>query len=200
MKINVFVCCISLSTAALAQSSKDVNVVNTPSVTVEGTVPVSVSNTSAIPVNVGNTSAIPVNVGNTAPIVVRDADQSARQLYQFSTGGIIPAGVANDCIVTFTVPADKTLVVQYVTVSGTGHQGDDMRLSLSITNGGNSQYANHVVDFHWLSATSAFFVGSQQMTAYGAPGSIACFGLQRDSGSTAVLAEFTLAGYLIPAP
>jgi len=92
--------------AAPSSQPQNVNVVNTPTVNAQqiGTW------------NVGINGTPVVKIDNASPVVTRDTENPARQRIVASNGAFLQDGqwVADSPI--FTVPAGKTLVVEYVSV------------------------------------------------------------------------------------
>jgi hypothetical protein len=94
-------------------SGKDVNVVNTPNVNVVNTPTVQAQQSGVW--DVGITGMPTVQVANTAqaPVLGRDVDEPARQPFQRS-GVLSFAAGETTSTVEFTVPANKRLVIEYV--------------------------------------------------------------------------------------
>jgi len=146
---------VSTSTTSYAQSasSKDVNVVNTPSVNVANTPNVNVTNTP----NVNIANAPDVKVTNTPD--VRSADNPARQPVEAKTACTLTddTGACSGSI--YTVPAGKRLVIEFVTMNAqTRNAGEVAQLMIEISGGGSTYFLP-------LTAPSIDFFGEQIISA-----------------------------------
>jgi hypothetical protein len=123
------------ATQTQAQQTKDVNVVNTPTVNVSNlpavTGSVSVTNTPSV--NVANTpnvnvtslpavqlsSTTPLNVKNdpTTPLIIRDADNPARNFFQQHFSFVVQDGTFGGTVNLGSVPANSTLVIEHINMT-----------------------------------------------------------------------------------
>lgn len=189
-----------------------VKVVNTP-LPVQGTVGAQQNGTW----NVGITGG-PVTVSNVldassnpVPIVVRDADNPARQPFT-ATCALAPdtafatAGFAENCAITGNyprVPPNKRLVIEYVSVHAVFVPGQLANVQVQFISGGN----NTLVDFIPTNggrlvgppagATATVSMASSPTRLYVDPGSfIDCYGYN-NQGSLFTDGSCTFSGYLI---
>lgn len=103
---------------------------------------------------------------------VRDADHPARQAFQISlcTGGWPPGcGSTPD---QFTVPADKRLVIEYVSAHCNANHFSDTLSSISVQTivDGVPAFHSLVPVFMGNSASFRHYVAAQQMRVYADPG------------------------------
>ena len=121
-----------------------VTIANTPAVTVSGTAAVSVTNTPTV--NVGNTPSVNVasmpavqlannshvTIANTAVPVVdtNHKDPFLAALGVFTNGTTSGSG-------SFTVPANKRAVIEFISVSGDTGGDAEVRISTGVVNFGN---------------------------------------------------------------
>jgi hypothetical protein len=192
---------------------KNVNVVNTPNVNVTNTPGVTVTNTPTV--NVGNTPS--VNVANTAtvqvsgtpsvevkndastPVITRSTDEPARQPFStFQTCSTNTNGGTQECTSTFSVPANKELVIEYVSVLSFGFGNPNpARSTITTTAGGAS------VPYRFLRGDpSPIFNNEFQSNAvvriYADSGTtVTLTGTQNGNGSTF---QFSLSGYYVNVP
>lgn len=98
-------------------SSKDVNVVNSPTVQAQQSGAWNVGITGTPTVNLANNS-VQVNNPATNPVLVRDVDISARQPVQVEGFVSVGIGQSSNGKVIYTVPVGKRLVVEFVSAEG----------------------------------------------------------------------------------
>jgi hypothetical protein len=127
--------------AARAQAPRDVNVVNTPSVSVSNTPSVTVSNTPAVTVSnsptvtVGNSSAAPVPVhavGTGTPVrlvghIVSDAVSTPGTE---TTGSVVNFGPTG-----YVVPAGKQLIIEFASAFQTTNAGLAVQAAVRVNSG-----------------------------------------------------------------
>src|SRR5579859_1015363 len=89
---------------------------NTPTVNVSGTVPVSGG------VAITNTPSGTAGAANTTGVVIKDLDEPARQPFQTRLLCSTTAAGSIYCQASYTVPAGKELVIEYVQVSSTENE------------------------------------------------------------------------------
>jgi hypothetical protein len=123
-KSALFMMAAGSMAVAVPQNSKDVNVVNTPTVNVSTLPPVSgsvaISNTPSV--NIANTPTVQlstttpliVKTDPSTPLIVRDADNPARNFFQQHFGFIVPDGSFSGTVDLGTVPANSVLVIEYL--------------------------------------------------------------------------------------
>lgn len=95
------------------RSTENVNVVNTPRVNVANTPTVNAEQSGAWSVGITGTSAVEVVNPSDSPVLGRDVDQPARHPFQRSVVMDFASG-KGIATAQFTVPANKPLVVEYV--------------------------------------------------------------------------------------
>lgn len=115
------------ATQTQAQQTKDVNVVNTPTVNVSNlpavTGSVSVTNTPNVNVTslpaVQLSSTTPLNVKNdpTTPLIIRDADNPARNFFQQHFSFVVQDGTFGGTVNLGSVPANSTLVIEHINMT-----------------------------------------------------------------------------------
>jgi len=191
---------------------KNVNVVNTPNVNVANTPSVSVTNTPTV--NVGNTPS--VNVANTAtvqvsgtpsvevkndvssPVITRGADEPARQPFSLFQSCSTTAGGTQICTTSFNVPANKALVIEYVSVLCFGFGNPNPARSTITTTAGGA-----TVPYNFLRGDpSPIFNNEFQSNAlvriYADPGTtVTLTGTQSGNGSNF---QFSLSGHYVNVP
>ena len=177
--------CFALSSATQAAPSPpsptNVNVVNTPNV--------SVVNTTA------------------SPVPMRDVDNPARQPFQAQVRGGFADGASSTGDITIaTVPAGKRLVIEHVSAFGTM-----LPTQKVINGGSNvpwhDPFSTIVLQYQWHSQGSNadgsrdYFVVSEALRVYANPGAISCFA-ERNSvaGANPDSVTFTISGYFVDCP
>lgn len=118
---------VSPSQAQKSANTKDVNVVNTPTVNVATMPPVtgSVAVTNTPNVNVTSLPAVqlssttPLNVKNdpTTPLIIRDADNPARNFFQQHFSFVVQDGNFGGTVNLGSVPANSTLVIEHINMT-----------------------------------------------------------------------------------
>lgn len=173
-------------------------------VTIQNTsVPVTIGNTS-LPVTVGN-SSLPVTIGNTSvPVTIGNTSVSTenapQQPFQWSGDLDYDRGNAQG---GFTVPAEKRLVIEYVSGSGTLRSTDGINgilHELSVTTNAAGVSAKHYLTTStqgWDAKNYLRYLSvSQNMRAYADPDTKVNVSIRADwSGSMSI----TISGYLIDA-
>ncbi len=156
----------------------NVNVVNTPSVTVSNPVTV-------------DTSA--------APLAVQDVDEAKKQLFQWSGNIVIQSGSFQG-VETFTVPRFKRLVIQFVSVRASADP--DQRMRAEVHSLSNLQDAFFFVPLTDLGVfgSSRVFDGAQPTQMVADPETQLTFLVARSSrfGASWAISVF-FSGYLVDA-
>lgn len=161
-------------------TTQDVNVVNTPNV--------SVVNTTA------------------SPVQVRDVDNPARQPFHAQVmGGFADGASTTGDIILTTVPDGKQLVIEYVSIFGAMITGQQMiDASVKFHSGFYDEY-----DFHHLmnesrtnvAGTLDYFVASGPVRFYSGPGPVYCFAERNSTtGANPNSVTFTVSGYFVDCP
>ena len=176
--------------------TSNVNVVNTPSVNVANTPTVNAQQSGVWSVGVTGTAAVHIVNELDSPVLERDVDQPARQPFQRGVSLAFPAGegTAN---AEFTVPANKRLVIEYVSArisltDGTLHW-------FSVRTAAGSSTGTHYFASISIASLPNVYTISQQTRLYANPGSTVTIEARRifnpdigaDSGSA------TISGYLV---
>ena len=155
--------------------AQNVNVVNTPTVHAEqsGTWNVGISGTPSVEV---------VNTSD-SPVLGRDVDHPARHPFQrgvvieFATG----EGIAS---AQFTVPADKRLVIEYVSANIILTEGVMFRFSVR-TSAGSSTGTHYFAPISQPNFPEAYTI-SQDTRVYAAPGSTVTIEARRTVNATSL--------------
>jgi hypothetical protein len=183
----------------VADAVKDVIVANTVAnpvpTTIQGTLP-------AISGNVAVTNTPTVNVGSIPTFVVQSRDEPARQPFQhFGTFQIeAPAFGGND---SFTVPAGKRLVIEYVSFRSNILTGGNQIVSFSIQNqgGGSIGGFGYVPETTIESAVNTTgFIAHEQVRLYCDPGTNVNVSAIRNSTVGSDTASYTLTGFFVNLP
>jgi hypothetical protein len=135
--------------------------------------------------------------GQTLP--VRDVENPARQPFQRELQIAIPAG-SNGASETFTVPAGKRLVLEYIAATVAVFPGQKGSLRITNTAGGTlASYDLHLEDEGVGFTGFAIFRVSQQIRIYADPGSTVTVVVGSDGATLPVtIGELvTLSGYLV---
>ena len=180
-------------------SGSSVSVSNTPSVSlasgssvsVDGTVKIDPQN-NTVKIGTDNT----VKIDGTSPIPVRDGDNPARQPFQKETDLYVTDGNegASDF---FNVPANKRLVIEFVSSDSDVPNGQFPRIVLATSVGG-------LYDYHFIVATrlgavggSDEFFASQPTTIYADPGTNVIVGFTRNAFSGLANCRVTVSGHFV---
>jgi hypothetical protein len=142
------------------------------------------------------TSAQP---GRAQSIPIRDVENPARQPFQRELQITIPAG-SNGAAETFTVPAGKRLVIEYIAATVAVFPGQKGSLRITNTAGGTlASYDLHLEDEGVGFTGFAIFRVSQQIRIYADPGSTVTVVVGSDGATLPVnIGELvTLSGYLV---
>ena len=163
------------------KKDSDVRVVNTPAepvpVAVQGTPSVNVANVPAVslsgtPVVRLSPAANVVTVGNSsvAPVPMRDVDRQIREPFSITFENFINDGQQFTPAGTYTVPAGKRLVLEYVSLEGYLPLNQRMLFGMSV--GVNNQGT-----IHFLSSThqGTFLDGATQYEEFVASQPVAIF-------------------------
>src|SRR5262245_51457912 len=176
----VVVACFGLSNIAkAAQSPSNVNVVNTPNVSVVNT--------------------------ESAPALVRDVDNGVSQPFTVTRTSLVWGdGIFDAPLDMATVPAGKRLVVEQVSVIALTNPGSDQKVFawIETTNGATlSKYyltGNDVGTFP--NGISQEFIASSLMRSYADAGTTVRVVTRRNSSNGPGRVDVTLSGYLIDSP
>jgi hypothetical protein len=192
---------------------ENVNVVNTPNVSVVNTPGVTVTNTPTV--NVGNTPS--VNLANTAtvqvsgtasvevkndastPVITRSGDEPARQAFStFQTCSTNTNGGTQSCAASFNVPANKELVIEYVSVQCFGFGSPNPAQSTITTTAGGSSVPYNFLRGDPNPIFNNVFQNNALVRIYADPGTtVTLAGVQNGNGSTF---QFSLSGYYVNIP
>ena len=159
--------------------TRNVNVANTVGVT--GTVAVSSGN-----MTVANSPA--------GPVPVRDVDNPARQPFTFQQDIEIPPNVIGG--VSFTVPANKRLVIEQVSVRDLEDRAAESEVEAELhTSTGGQEFR-----YYFAATPSVYWVASSQVRCYADAETTVFVGVFRDPGVFAAEVEFNVSGYLVNIP
>ena len=181
-----------------------VQVMNTPlPVSVQGTAPVSASQSGAW--NVGLASGASVNVGNAAsnPVPVRDVGTPEPVAVQTS---LFWTETASQCFEAnlYEVPAGKRLVIEHISGFGFLPLGQTFDFaSLAVPGQNGDYYRDHLVPPHKTATHNGIqdnFSLYLQTKLYAEPGLPLVFMLCRDFVGQASQFTVTMTGYLTPVP
>lgn len=179
------------------QPTQDVNVVNTPSVNVVNTPTVNAEQSGAWSVGITGTSAVEVVNPSHSPVLGRDVDEPARQPFQ---RGLVIAFATGEGTATaeFTVPANKHLVIEYVSAGISFSEGVLHRFSVQTSTG--SAGGRHFFAPISIPNLPGFYTVSQQTRLYAISGSTVIIEARRTfnptSGATTGQAV-GISGYLV---
>jgi hypothetical protein len=217
MKRAVGLCVIVLAVAFTVPKSSlaadpgpaagiNVNVVNTP-LPVQGTVNVGnfpASSTVSGSVSITGTPNVKVTNTRSAPVLTRDVDNPALQPFQNSQVISTPAGLLGGDG-TFTVPAGKRLVIEFLSFQGSWPAGQaTTRLFIGVCNSGGGQCQTEF----FLPAISqgpdfggnSLFAASSPMRLYADPGTDVTVSVRRNATAGTGLAVVAISGYLVDLP
>jgi hypothetical protein len=177
----------------------NVNVTNTPSVSIANTPTVSAQEFGQWNVNISNKPT--VTLDSSAPVNVRDVDNPALQPFQRNLVVLIPPG-QNNAVDQYSVPAGKRLVIEFTSTSVTAPTGMKLWVRLQTFTGG--VFSNYNLTSTLLANTAGtdFSVGSQTTRIYADPGSIVTL-VVNVLGATAgpnTGAEVDLSGHFVDVP
>lgn len=180
--ILVLIVTITTNMGNAAPPTQNVNVVNTPNV------------------NVSNTPNVQVGNTTTNPVPTRDVDNPARQPFQIGLGISVANGnlTANG---SFTVPAGKQLVIEFVSALAAISSGQKLTLQFSTT-GGGAPVAFTLPAFlqGTFGGTVDDYAVAQQMRVYADPGTSVQFVLTQNNTTAGALADIGVSGYLVNVP
>lgn len=166
----------------------NVDVVNRPNVNVANTVGV----TGTVAVSSGN-----MTVGNSpaAPVPVRDVDNPTRQPFTFQQIIEIPPDVIIGRV-TFTVPENKRLVIEQVSVRDIEDRAVESEVEAEVhTSTGGQEFR-----YYFPATPSVYWVASSQVRCYADAGTTVLVGVVRDPGVLGAEVEFNVSGYLVNMP
>jgi len=183
----------------IADAVKDVIVANTAAhpvpVTLQGTLP-------AISGNVAVTNTPTVNVASLPTVIFQNRDEPARQPFQrFASFQMqAPATGAGD---TFTVPAGKRLVIEYVSLRTNINTGANQVVSYSLSNqGGGSLGTFSFVPQPTIDSAigTTGYIAHGQLRAYCDPGTNVTITAVRNSTNDSDTVNYTVSGYYVNVP
>jgi len=183
----------------VADAVKDVIVANTVAnpvpTTIQGPLP-------AISGNVTVTNTPSVNVASIPTVIVQSRDEPARQPFQhFGSFEIqAPAFGGND---SFSVPAGKRLVIEYVSFRANILTGGNQIVSFSLSNqgGGSIGGFGFVPQTTIDSAVSTTgYIAHDQLRAYCDPGTNVSITAVRNSSVGSDTVSYTVTGFLVNLP
>jgi len=191
---------------------------NTPTVNVSGTVPVSggvaITNTPSVNAAITNTPNVSVTgtptvsvtnlptgtagAANTTGVVIKDLDEPARQPFQTRLLCSTTAAGSIYCQASYTVPAGKELVIEYVQVSSTENGGSGTYYyGLQTTAAGQTP---PYVFAPGTRASSNYPIGDHLVRIYADPGSTVTFTGFETNNTGNVIFAMVLSGYLVNVP
>lgn len=170
------------------------------SVDITGTPNVNVVNSPTVTLAPGST----VSIGNpaSAPVLTRDVDSPARQAVTFHDEVSLPAGSLGDVSAgVFTPPAGKRLVIEYV-AGGVFLQPGQKALVTVFTSLVSSGFFHPLTvvpqgDFSGLFARPEAFTVNQQLRLYSDAPFPVRVQLQRNDATGSALLQLTFSGYLV---
>ena len=149
-------------------------------------------------VNVVNTPT--VKIDNSIPLVMRDVDNPVRQSFEASSDVLIQAGQHDGSLSIVTVPAGKTLVVEYISLStGLTNQrlvSASIQWRLGEQQGGGPHFVtltDQGADFFGQEV----FVASQSTRLYFREGSNVVLRVERNTTAGPASVFMSLSGYLV---
>ena len=163
---------------------------------------VNVGNTPTVNLGPGNTVGINgfVQVGNTAssPVLVRDIENPAREPFQDAAICGALSGF-NSCDTSITVPLNKLLVIETVTVIAIVPSGQKALAVIFSRSGGDpfNRGFSLAVTPQGTFGTDDIFVGTHSLRAYADPGSLVGFRLTRSDTSGQGSLQARIAGHLV---
>jgi len=193
---------------------------NTPTVNVNGTVPVSgtvsatITGTPSVNATITNTPSVSVTgtptvsvsnlptgtagPGPTTGVLVKSLDNPAQQVFQRQLLCNTVAAGATTCTVNFTVPAGKVLVIEYVQMISIENGGSGTAFYELITTAGG-------LDIPYYFAPTALINGNNRIgehltRIYADPGSTVTFIGYENNTSGTVNFGVTFSGYLVNVP
>jgi hypothetical protein len=171
---------------------------------ISGTPDVNLASGASVGINPsGNT----VQVGNTAsaPVLVRDVDSPARQPFQDFNSIDLVAPFGNTERVLFTVPTDKRLVIEFISLLALmpADQKSTVTLRTFINDGHPS--TSFGKSFLVLTAQGTFnatdiYTASQPVRIYADPGTEVFFLVSRTSGTGSAQYQVCISGYFVDVP
>jgi hypothetical protein len=189
----------STSASPAGQQPTNVNVINTPGVNAQQSGEWSVSLNGTPSVNIANTPIVQLNNSSVNPLLVRDVDVMARQPFQLNIQVGLGSGIL-DNYKTFTVPAGKRLVIEYV--SGRAGLGDNQLPSFQLgtfTNG-DANPTPHYLAAQQTTPGFGLYVISQPVRIYADAGSLHYVAIVRGSGEGTADVHVSISGYLENVP
>ena len=172
---------------AQAQSAKDVVVTNTPA--------------NPVPVRSVDKDVVVTNTA-ASPALVRNVDEGSRQPFQrpFSVN-LAPTEGSGEA--TFTVPADKRIVVEYASLRASLPPDQTVFVNIGTTAAGQSALHPMVISDQGMYGVLHLVGAAQPMRIYADPGTIIRVQFARDPSAGAPgSANFfvTLSGYRVDVP
>lgn len=173
----------------------------TGSATVTGTVNLATGTAVGINGTVGlDSQNNTVKIDSSSPVPVRDADNPARQPFQTELD-FFEADGSYGATQSFTVPANKRLVIEYVSADSGVPVGELTRIGISTEI--NGQYQGHHVVANRLGAVGNGddeFVAGQPMTVYADPGTDVFVGFSRNNAVGFANCFVTISGHFVDIP
>jgi hypothetical protein len=176
------------------QPTQNVNVVNTPSVNVANTPTVNAEQSGAWSVGITGTSDVQVVNGSDTPVLGRDVDQPARQPFQRGVQLAFAAGQGT-ASAEFTVPANKRLVIEYVSARISLTEGNLHWFSVR-TAAGDSTGTHFFAPMPIPNLPNIYTI-SQQTRLYASPGSTVMIEARRTINFDADSGSAGISGYLV---
>ncbi len=153
--------------------------------------------------NVGITGTPTFLVGNASsePLPTRDMDHPARQPFQRFLVDEIDDGELNaGDRISFAVPADKRLVIEYVSFIGVMPTGQKLRVRFDVQSGGGANHHLTVSNEGTFQGGTEDHKASQQMRAYAGPGTTVYIRVARNIASGRGSFNVSVSGYLVDLP
>ena len=176
------------------QPTQNVNVVNTPSVNVANTPTVNAQQSGAWSVGITGTSAVHVVNESDSPVLARDVDEPARHPFQRGLVLDFPAGQGT-ASAEFTVPANKRLVIEYVSARISLTEGNLHWFSVRTAAGDST--GTHFFAPMSIPNLPGFYTISQQTRLYAGPGSTVTIEARRTINFSADSGSAGISGYLV---
>jgi len=202
----VFSVCLGLTSAerAFAQAggggNKDVRVINTPA----EAVPVAVQSLPAVQI----TGTPTVNVANTVPVTVTNLPAAPAAPQPITITGNVPINnnSTGGSLNLYTVPADKTLVIEFVSFNCNAEDvGVHHRVGVQVADENNSARNFYFLpDGGFDPPGFSTEVGSKQAQIFGSPGSPVIVFVNRNSvfsggPGSQIFTNVTMTGHLVDA-
>src|SRR5260370_1169222 len=175
-------------------------ITNTPTVNVNGPVQVTgqVQIAGTPSVSVSNLPTGTAGPANTTVVLVRSLDNPAQQPFQTAVSCATPAGLASKCTASFNVPAGKEFVIEYLQVSSSGNITNGIPHYEVLTTAGGQALTYLYAAGIKLASDSAS--DEHMVRLYADPGSMIQFtGVQTVNGA-GITFNLVMSGHLVNTP